>query len=112
MSDDKTYNGWTNYETWATNLWIDNDESLQNEAREQTRNARENPEKNVFCPGGVREVRFTLADAIKRWVTDGLLPDLGACLAADLLGAAVSEVNWLEIADSWLTNWPTDETED
>jgi hypothetical protein len=22
--DDTTYNGWTNYETWATALWLDN----------------------------------------------------------------------------------------
>ena len=24
--DDTTYNGWTNYETWAVNLWLSNDQ--------------------------------------------------------------------------------------
>jgi hypothetical protein len=24
---DARYNGWTNYETWAVKLWIDNDEA-------------------------------------------------------------------------------------
>ena len=27
--EDKKYNGWTNYETWLVNLWIDNDEAVQ-----------------------------------------------------------------------------------
>ena len=28
MSDTK-YNGWTNYETWAVKLWIDNEQGTQ-----------------------------------------------------------------------------------
>jgi len=26
------YNGWTNYETWACNLWLNNDESMYHSA--------------------------------------------------------------------------------
>jgi hypothetical protein len=25
MSENKRYNGWANYETWAVKLWMDND---------------------------------------------------------------------------------------
>ena len=30
---DKTYNGWTNYETWNVALWIQNDQGLYDIAR-------------------------------------------------------------------------------
>ena len=53
------------------------------------------------------QARITLADRIKEWVTDDLcaLPTrLQASMVADLLGAALSEVDWFEIADNWLSD--------
>ena len=32
--DERGYNGWKNYETWNVALWIDNDEGLNELARE------------------------------------------------------------------------------
>ena len=34
MSEDKSYNGWTNYETWNAYLWITGDEGLYSIAKE------------------------------------------------------------------------------
>jgi hypothetical protein len=34
MTQETTYNGWKNYETWNVALWIQNDEGLYTMARE------------------------------------------------------------------------------
>jgi len=33
MTQDTTYNGWTNWETWCASLWINNEEHLYRTAR-------------------------------------------------------------------------------
>lgn len=35
------------------------------------------------------------------------MPDLGASFAADLLGFALDQVDWREIANAWLETVPT-----
>lgn len=100
---DTSYNGWTNYETWAVKLWLDNDEATYSETNRLARTiARRGP---IPIPGtGIdREVRFVLADHLKEWV-EGMMPDMGATMWADLLNAAFSEVNWTEIAENLLTD--------
>jgi hypothetical protein len=86
-----TYNGWANYPTWAVNLWLSNDEGLYQEATAMT---------ETWSRGD--HPKIVLADRFKTWVRDGLAPDLGASFAADLLGYALDQVDWLEIADAWL----------
>jgi hypothetical protein len=87
------YNGWTNYETWAVALWIDNEPGSYEERRDLARRARS---------------AYDLAGSLKSWMTDAA-PDLGATLWADLLGAALSEVNWQEIAENWYEEEHPDE---
>jgi len=41
MSDDKRYNGWTNYETWVVNLWLANEEPSYREWRGQAQECAE-----------------------------------------------------------------------
>lgn len=77
------YNGWRNYETWVVKLWIDNEQSTYKEAIQ-----------NV-------QIWADPAHGLKEWVVN-MIPDLGASLAADLLNAALCEVDWQEIADAYL----------
>jgi len=99
--NEKTYNGWTNYETWCTSLWLDNEEHTYRYCREV---AHDNCELQ-FIDNTEDEKLQAVIDTegtIKDFVESELIPDLGASLAADLLGAAVSEVNWREIAEHYV----------
>lgn len=102
---DTTCNGWTNYETWCVALWWDEDPFLANQRRpEMIVNALAFTEPAMLPDQHDRAVRV-LSEAIKDYVTDpssGMIPDLEAGLAADLLGASLRSVNWREIATNWL----------
>jgi hypothetical protein len=88
----ENYNGWANYPTWAVNLWLSNDESLHRTTLTIVEEIANDPDLG----------RGRVADAIKLYVRDDLAPDLGASFAADLLGYALDQVDWIEIADNWI----------
>lgn len=98
MASDRTYNGYKNYETWAVNLWIDNDQGMADELQDMAHHA-----KNVHA----------LADAIKGWIED-MNPLSGqASLWSDLMNGALSEVDWHELAENALEGFEEEEeTED
>lgn len=113
MSD---YNGWTNYETWNVKLWLDNEEYLQDWQEEITQESRK-IENRFFnrLTNSYRDVKFELADMVKEYVTDpdnGLIPDLGATMASDLLGSALDNVNWIEIAENMLSDYEEENEDD
>jgi hypothetical protein len=106
---DKTYNGWTNYETWVVNLWMDNEEGshdywlgiasyiYRHEAEEQKHFSK------------MEDAVAILAEQLKEdheEKKDDILEDaqLNASVWADLLGSALCEVNWREIAEHLLEN--------
>lgn len=85
------YNGWTNYETWAVNLWMDNEQGSQEYWHGEA--------KRILDSDELRDHESqiaALADSLKEQHEESL-PELTG-FAADLLNGAMSEVNWYEIA--------------
>ena len=103
--EDTTYNGWTNYETWVTKLWMDSDESSQRYWADVVASTFESvdpdhPNPHVACITRSDQARYNLADLLKEWHEEQT-PTISGVFA-DLLNAALSEVNWREIAGSLL----------
>ena len=82
----KEYNGYTNYETWAVALWLDNEEYSHEESRRIV-----NEYDNTY----------DASKALQEWVEEFNPLNDNNTLFADLLNAALSVVNWYEIAENY-----------
>lgn len=97
----ETYNGWTNRETWATKLHLDNDEWLNECAYEYVREEI----------AGEKPTPYNLGETLKNWVEDELLTFENITQAnsdgqwlwlmlTDI--GSLYRVNWQEIAQAYL----------
>ena len=93
---DTTYNGWSNYETWLVNLWLDNDGyDFDETARDATQQAIDNDQDKA-------DAERALADTIEEMVEE-MRPEVSG-LFAELLNASLSNVAWREIAANHLSD--------
>ena len=88
MTENTTYNGWKNYETWATSLWIGNEQGIYNNVFETCNN------ENFDLVDKVQYVKSLMEHLIYDIEE---LPKFG--LVHDLLGHAFQNVDWIEIVE-------------
>lgn len=112
----KEYNGWTNYETWAVALWIDNEQGTQEAIRELVRNTidglnQDNTPRTDLTESDFKHLRVcAVADELKDWLEQMQEEELGNervrwGLFNDLLNAALSEVDYFELARVYIRNY-------
>ena len=108
-ADDRKHNGWTNYETWAVNLWLDNEEGTHDYWREQAQS-----QWNLATPTSYstrEEVAIQCLAEVLKDEHDEARPEMPG-VYGDLLGAALEEVNWREIAVHFMDGIDKEESED
>ena len=80
------YNGWTNYETWNYKLWLDNNQATYDAVRTLAKKHND---------------AYELSIELSKVAHDNA-PLLEASFYSDVLNASIREVNFFEIAESYL----------
>lgn len=93
MTEETTYNGWKNYPTWNVSLWLDNDPSTYFSVRDMATQAK-----------GTDVPRVTLADDLETLLREGDPTNAEASPYADIMGWALGQVDWFELADHYLAD--------
>ncbi len=91
---DETYNGWTNRETWAVNLWTDNEPYLTEHRDEMVRQFSEDSTES--------QIETATAEWFEN-ILEGLKEDMPSFYQTLLeeIGS-LYRVNWLELGQMWL----------
>jgi len=97
MSDG--YNGYTNYETWVTSLWMDNEPNTNEYLYELANREPVNESKTLELVDKAED----LEEYVKEMVLSNPPTIFGqtmAGLGTDLLTHAIDGINWREIIES------------
>jgi len=92
-------NGYTNYETWVTALWMDN-EPHTNEFLYELANNNPIPRRRFHTSyDDWLDAMWNKAKILEEYVKDMILSDPPNGLGTDLLTHAISGINWQEIIE-------------
>jgi hypothetical protein len=112
MSTTDEYNGWTNRETWALNLWLSNDPGLYDLTRERVIAAAREYTPGEYGPDTVPA--YYIGDAVKNLWEEITDPGEQLVTATEILSmvrevGSVWRVNWDEIGAAWMPESDGDE---
>lgn len=94
-----TCNGWTNYETWAVNLWMGGEQGSQDAWDDRAIDCWQAAESDGSLTR-LEVATIAFADAIKETHEESI-PELEPSVFANLLDGALESVNWQEVARNW-----------
>lgn len=112
QTTDTTYNGWTNYETWLVDIWLSNDEGTWDMLADLVSaiGPRVVSEGEPYEYALSRETRISdeLSEFVSEYINEYMFSDTiePSGLPADLINAALSRVNWYELAESYAMGFP------
>lgn len=100
---DKGCNGWSNYETWLVALWFDNTEAFHLDRTDAVSQIWADAIKPCFdIVAESANARYALSQWAKDYIDE--IQPVTTGLFADLITAALGHVDWIEIADHWLSD--------
>ena len=86
-----SYNGWSNYETWCANLWVDQESDYWREHAQDIVRQEDNDKDNAT---------YELSRVMDSYYEE-FRPEVEG-MYADLLLASMSQINWYEIATHYV----------
>ena len=107
MTDERGYNGWTNYETWNLALWLGNDSGSDAYWREHAQDCYDYAEATRSMTR-LENAALALSDILKADIEENTPTVTG--FYADVLNAAICEVNYYEVAMSFLSDIELEES--
>ena len=91
--NNQKYNGWTNYETWLCNMWFDNFDFT--DMMDMFDNCEDNCDVLDIIENYIKEY-------VEEFVEYSLSPSLQHAFIHDMLNAAISEIDWRDIAEHYV----------
>ena len=105
MSDNNTYNGWSNYETWNANNWVsDGMMDAETMAHDCLAEAVEDETDMETAISNATDALAEQMEADCDELCADTCPQSG--LFADLLNSALARINWREIAENYVKEIP------